>query len=375
MASLPPHPPAFPVRTEPISRSSLQFANCVPCLPTLSVGLLKGKLARYRAELLEPDKKSKAGEGFDVSKEGSGRIALVGFPSVGKSTLLSKLTGTKSSVASYEFTTLTAIPGVLNIEGARLQLLDLPGIVEGAADGRGRGRQVIAVAKSADLVLMMLDVTKGDSQRRLLELELEAVGIRLNTKAPDVIIRQKMAGGVTINATVPLTRIDDKAIRLALSAYKIHNADVMIREDINIDEFYDVLLGTRKYLPCLYCYNKIDAISLEEVDRIARLPHTVVISCELDLNLDTLKKRMWEELGLIRVYTKRRGEKPDLSDPLILRRDATIEQVCGAIHRGLADHFKYALAWGKSSRFAPEPQKVGLAHLVLDDDVVSVFTK
>ena len=72
-----------------------------------------------------------------------------------------------------------------------------------------------------------------------------------------------MAGGVTINATVPLTKIDNKAISLALSAYKIHNADVMIREDINIDEFYDVLLGTRKYLPCLYCYNKIDAISLE----------------------------------------------------------------------------------------------------------------
>ena len=120
---------------------------------------------------------------------------------------------------------------------------------------------------------MMLDVTKGDSQRRLLELELEAVGIRLNTKAPDVIIRQKMAGGVTINATVPLTRIDDKAIRLALSAYKIHNADVMIREDINIDEFYDVLLGTRKYLPCLYCYNKIDAISLEGTS-------TISIHCE-----------------------------------------------------------------------------------------------
>jgi uncharacterized protein len=79
--------------------------------------LLKAKLARYRAELLEPEKKSKAGEGFDVSKAGYGRVALIGFPSVGKSTLLSKLTNTESSAASYEFTTLTAIPG-----GALLQL-------------------------------------------------------------------------------------------------------------------------------------------------------------------------------------------------------------------------------------------------------------
>lgn len=75
---------------------------------------------------------------------------------------------------------------------------------------------------------------------------------------------------------------------------------------MTIDEFVDVLLGTRKYIPCLYCYNKVDSISLEEVDRLARLPHTTVISCELDLGLDTLKKRIWEELGLIRIYTKRR---------------------------------------------------------------------
>lgn len=64
-----------------------------------------------------------------------------------------------------------------------------------------------------------------------------------------------------------------------------------------------------------------------EVDRLARMPNTVVISCEMDLNLDTLKSRIWEGLGLNRVYTKRRGVKPDLSDPLIVKRDASIEQV------------------------------------------------
>lgn len=71
------------------------------------LGLLKGKLARYRTMLLEPTAKSKAGAGFDVVRSGDARVAMVGFPSVGKSTLLSKVTQTTSEVGAYEFTTLT----------------------------------------------------------------------------------------------------------------------------------------------------------------------------------------------------------------------------------------------------------------------------
>lgn len=82
------------------------------------------------------------GEGFEVQKYGDGRVALIGFPSVGKSTLLSQLTGTESEVAAYEFTTLTCIPGIIHYKGTKIQLLDLPGIIEGAAQGKGRGRQV-----------------------------------------------------------------------------------------------------------------------------------------------------------------------------------------------------------------------------------------
>ena len=69
---------------------------------------------------------------------------IAGFPSVGKSTLLTNLAGVYSEVAAYEFTTLTTVPGVIRYKGAKIQLLDLPGIIEGAKDGKGRGRQVIA---------------------------------------------------------------------------------------------------------------------------------------------------------------------------------------------------------------------------------------
>jgi len=338
------------------------------------LGTLKAKLAKYRAQLLEPaGKKGEKGEGFDVLKSGDARVAMIGFPSVGKSTLLSTLTKTESSVASYEFTTLTCIPGVIEYKGANIQLLDLPGIIEGASQGKGRGRQVIAVARTADLVLMVLDATKKDIHKDLLEKELEAVGIRLNQRKPDIYFKEKKGGGIAFNSTLPLTHIDEKLCRMILSEYKIHNAEVLFREDSTMDEFIDVIVGNRIYMPCLYVYNKIDQISLEEVDRLARTEHNVVISCEMKLNLDYLLESLWEHLKLLRVYTKKPGQSPDFGDGIILRTGVSVQHVCHAIHRTLAQDCKYALVWGASTKF--NPQRCGLTHLMADEDVIQIVKK
>ncbi|CAG8453509.1 11802_t:CDS:10 [Ambispora gerdemannii] len=296
------------------------------------LGLLKAKLARYRVQLLEPTKGGVKGEGFDVMKSGDARVALIGFPSVGKSTLLNKLTKTHSEAGAYEFTTLTCIPGKIEYNGANIQLLDLPGIIEGASQGKGRGRQVIAVAKTADVVLMMLDATKSYQQRALLERELEAVGIRLNRQKPNVYFKVKTGGGIGFNSTVRLTHV---------------NAQM--------------------------CYNKIDSITLEELDRLAREPNTIVISCELDLNLDYLVEEVWRHLNLLRVYTKKRGEYPDFEGGLIVRNGSTVEHVCHSIHRSLAEEFRYALIWGTSTKH--NPQRVGLSHVVENEDVIQVVKK
>ena len=156
------------------------------------LGLLKAKLAKLRTQAAEGAAKAAEktkGEGFDVQKHGSARIAMIGFPSVGKSSLLNHLTEQESEAAAYEFTTLTCIPGQLYINGAELQLLDLPGIIEGAADGKGRGRQVIAVGKSSDLVLMVLDAQRGEEQKAKLTKEMENTGIRLNKEKPKIVIK------------------------------------------------------------------------------------------------------------------------------------------------------------------------------------------
>ena len=106
------------------------------------LGLLKAKIAKLKREQLDHIAKSKGGggDGFEVAKNGDARIGLIGFPSVGKSTLLTKLTETESKIAAWEFTTLTCIPGVLQYKGSKMQLLDLPGIVEGAKDNKGKGK-------------------------------------------------------------------------------------------------------------------------------------------------------------------------------------------------------------------------------------------
>ncbi len=268
---------------------------------------------------------------------------------------------------------MTCIPGILEHKGATIQLLDLPGIIEGASEGKGRGRQVIAVARSADLILLMLDATKSDVQRALLEKELEAVGIRLNKSPPDVYFKQKKSGGIAYTATVPLTHLTDKVVSLILKEYKVHNADLIIREDITVDQLIDKIEGNRQYIRCLNVYNKVDAVSLEEVDRLAREPCSVVVSCNMNLNLDYLIDRMWDFLQLCRVYTKKPGSPPDFSDPLVLRGGSTVEDACRAIHRSMIDQFRYAHVWGRSTKH--DPQRVGLSHELQDEDVMQIFTK
>eukprot|EP00922_Rhytidocystis_sp_ex-Travisia-forbesii_P026320 GHVS01038544.1.p1 GENE.GHVS01038544.1~~GHVS01038544.1.p1 ORF type:complete len:375 (+),score=52.57 GHVS01038544.1:123-1247(+) len=341
------------------------------------LGRLKAQLAKLRSQLLEPSKTGgKTGEGFDVGKYGDARVALIGFPSVGKSTLLSEITGAVSEVADYEFTTLTCVPGVIHYNDAKIQLLDLPGIIEGAAEGRGRGRQVIAVAKSSDLVLMVLDATKDDSQKNKLECELEAVGIRLNKHPPKIYFKIKKTGGVTFNAVVPLTQIDAKAVQLVLHEYKIFNAEVLFREDASVDDLIDVIEGNRKYVKCLYVYNKVDMLPLSEIDEIARRPNAVALSSQLKWNLDLLKERMWDELAMVRVYTKKKGAFPDFSDPLVLtaqRGDGTVEAAVRMIHKDLLKDFKFSIVWGRSAKH--NPQTVGLSHVLSDEDVMQIVKK
>lgn len=340
------------------------------------LGLLKARLAKLRRELITPKGGSGGGtgEGFDVAKTGDARIGFVGFPSVGKSTLLTNLAGVYSEVAAYEFTTLTTVPGVIKYKGAKVQLLDLPGIIEGAKDGKGRGRQVIAVARTCSLIFIVLDVLKPLQHKLIIEHELEGFGLRLNKQPPNIGFRKKDKGGINLQQLVPQSELDLDIVKQILAEYRIHNADITLRYDATSDDLIDVIEGNRVYTPCIYLLNKIDQISIEELDIIYKVPHCVPISAHHRWNFDDLLEKMWDYLKLVRIYTKPKGQLPDYESPVVLCGErCTVEDFCNKLHRSIIREFKYALVWGLSVKH--QPQKVGKDHPLIDEDVVQVVKK
>lgn len=332
------------------------------------IGILKAKIAKLRRDLISLPKGSSSGEtGFDVSKTGIARIGFIGFPSVGKSTFMSNLTGIQSEIAEYEFTTLTAIPGVITYNGAKIQILDLPGIIEGAKDGKGRGRQVLGVARTCSLLVICLDVMKPLTHKRLIEKELESFGIRLNKQPPKIKVNKADRGGLMLKGH----HLDYNTVKSVLAEFRMSNAEVITNEPCTIDDLIDVIEGNRKYVPCIYVLNKIDSISVEELDIIYRIPHAVPISAHLKWNFDVFLKKSWEYLDLIRIYPKPKGQNIDYDEPVILKsKKRKIEDFCNAIHRDIIKKFRYALVWGKSVKH--NPQKVGKDHVLEDSDVVQI---
>jgi small GTP-binding protein len=336
------------------------------------IGLLKAKLAKLKAEQEHLQSSKQSGAGFELKKGGDCTVVLIGLPSVGKSTILNHITNAKSRVAPYAFTTLTVVPGLLEYEGARIQILDLPGIISGAATGTGRGKRVLSVAKNADLILLVLDVFQPDQVNTLVK-ELYEIGIRLNTRPANVTINRANQGGLGITATCKLTHLTETTVRAIMNIYKINHGSVIIREDITDDQLIDLIVGNRKYIPSITVLNKIDLVSPKYVaEARGRIGQDLVpISADQSVNLDELKQAIFDRLKLIKVYLKPRNGSPDFEEPLIITAGSTIYNVCEKIHRNIAGEAKYALVSGTSVRFSP--QRVGMDHVVQDRDIVTII--
>jgi ribosome-interacting GTPase 1 len=123
-----------------------------------------------------------------------------------------------------------------------------------------------------------------------------------------------------------------------MGEYKISSADIAIRCDATIDDLIDVLEAkSRSYIPVIYCLNKIDSISIEELDLLYRIPNACPISSEHGWNIDELLEQMWEKLNLRRVYTKPKGKQPDYTAPVVLRSTAcTVEDFVSILSNILA---------------------------------------
>jgi small GTP-binding protein len=338
------------------------------------IGLLKAKIAKLKREQekVQTKKSGISTEGFDIKRTGDATVVFIGLPSVGKSTLLNKLTGSRSAVAAYQFTTLTVVPGMLDYRGARIQVLDLPGIIEGASKGKGLGKRILAVARSADLVILVLDVFQPYHEN-VLRTELGNIGIRLDQKPPNIIIEKASTGGISIAQQKKLVSLSEKLLKEILHLYGITSARVVIREDVTSEQLVDYLTGDKKYAESITVLNKIDLVEPRFVKEVqAKVKSEVIpVSADSGFNIDLVKEKIYEKLDFIRIYMRPKGGETDYKEPLIIRRRSTVEDVCNKLHRSMKKEFRYGLVWGKSVKFGG--QRVGLQHMLEDEDVLTII--
>jgi len=340
------------------------------------IGLLKAKIAKLKREQEDNiiKKSGMKSDGFDVRRTGDATVVFIGLPSVGKSTLLNKMTKAKSTVGAFTFTTLTVVPGMMEYRGAKIQVLDLPGIIKGASTGKGLGKRILSVARTADLVILMLDVFQPYHEDVLVN-ELGNIGIRLNQLPPNITIEKASMGGIAIAQQVKLTKITEKHLKDILHLYGIVSARVVIREDITSEQLADFIAGNISYSKSITIINKIDLVDKKFLKELRKKIKTeaIEVSAESDINIELFKEKIYERLKFIRIYMRPKGGETDFKEPLIAREGDTVEDICNKLHRRMKRAFRYGLVWGKSVKFGG--QRVGLTHILLDEDVLTIIKK
>ena len=335
------------------------------------IGKLKAKLAQLREEVVISSSGPK-GSGYGVRKAGDATVALVGLPSVGKSTLLNCLTDADSETGSYAFTTLDVVPGVLKYRDARIQILDLPGLIEGAARGAGRGKEVLSVIRSADLIVHVIDAV--DPAPHVILKELFDSGIRLNSRPPNGSISKTGIGGIEVISTVAQD-LEEDAVKTVVREYGLVNAQVVFREKVTLDDLVDILAATRIYVPSFDVVTKVDMINktqLKSVRKMCTNRKIIEVAAPQNKGIEKLKKQIYNTLDFISIFMKPQGEKADLEEPMVVRKGTIIAEICQRLHRDFQRKFRYSQVWGPSAKFPG--QTVGLNHKVKDQDIVSIIT-
>lgn len=124
---------------------------------------------------------------FDVKKEGDAQIVLLGAPNIGKSSLLKKLSSIQIKVADYAFTTLKPIPAIVDFGGALVQIVEIPGLLQGASEGKGGGKAMLSAARNADYLVLMTSVDTPIEKAEAVFREMS----RVDLPTPEFIICSK----------------------------------------------------------------------------------------------------------------------------------------------------------------------------------------
>jgi len=251
---------------------------------------LKTRMAKLKA-MQKREKSTKKGRSMGIKKEGDAQVTILGFTNSGKSQLLASLTDAKPKSSEIPFTTLVPEIGTLDLEGIKVQLVELPARID--------DKELLSIARASDLILVLIT-----SLNELLQI-----------------------------------------------------GTILKKENI---------LTKR-----LFLLNKIDSISPEELNRLKAV-NLLRISAEKKTGLEELKQKIFENIDLIRVFTKEPGKK-QTERPMIVKKDSTVRDLADKIRKDFPDRFLKAVIWGKSAKFPG--QTVGLDHRLSDKDIVELYLK
>ncbi|MEM3725721.1 MAG: GTPase [Candidatus Bathyarchaeia archaeon] len=343
---------------------------------------VKKQMAVLRREI-EEGKRRKTGRGgpkFFIEKEGAAQIALLGLTNVGKSSLLATLTNAKVEVSPNPYTTREPIPGIMNYEDMQFQIVEAPALMEGSADGRAWGLQTLALARNADGLILMIDLSQDPVEQISLILgELEKTRILVAKPKARVEIEKKHFGaGLRIILLGRLVDCTFKDVEELLKSYRITDGVVKISGEASLDEVEDAIFENAIYKPSVVVANKIDLENAEANLKLleayvgGKLP-VIAVSCKTGHGLEKLGETLFKMLDIIRVYTKEPNEREPSKKPFILRKGATVYDLAKNIHSDFKENFSYARVWAKRLTFSP--QKVGSTFVLEDGDIVEIHTR
>lgn len=283
---------------------------------------LKKKLSAARKALQQPTRKGATrADPFAIPRCGAGRVVLVGGPNAGKSSIVGGLTNAQVRIAQYPFSTTLPVPGMVQYEDIQIQLIDTPPLTAerlppGLAGLWHSADALLIVADlSSDAVLEDAEVCLNHLAERRIEL---TDGPRQPPKEPGA---PRRVPGLLLANKRDLPGADD---RLGI-----------LRE----------LLGPRV---------RIEAMSARDPQELARLPEL-----------------LFRLIGVVRVYAKPPGRKPDLDEPFVLPAGSDVHELARKVYRGLENRVRAARIWGHG---VADGQNVHLDHILHDRDIVELHT-
>ncbi|MFA5126264.1 MAG: GTPase [archaeon] len=310
---------------------------------------LNKKVAEFRNELEKSKAQaSKHGAGsasMFVKKEGTGQIVIVGLPNSGKSWLLNKIVGKEiTQVTPYPFATKEPTPGMFEYDGAPIQIVELPALIEGSSEGKAQGREIIGIIRNADAVLFIIT---SEEDKKILIDELAKSYVYINKVRPPILVKVSNFPGIQISGKeflgFPAIQLEQY---LKNSGYT--NSQVIVSGKIN--SLGEVAEAMNEKI----CYKKAVFIN----------PYSVT-----DHLLVDLKDQLFLLLDKMLVFTKRPGHEADMSDPLSLPKNSTVFDVAKVLHKDFAKNLKFAKVWG-STKFPG--QRVGPEYVLKNKDIVEI---